>query len=550
MSREVWCDRCGAGPFAAHLRGTRCFCDGGALGRDWSEAGLSALLDSGGGPAETAFWERLAPRLQEVTPGQPLAGGRFGPVRRLGEGGCGAVWHYWDQQTRGPVAVKFLNLLEGLEARAHLRLARFGREAQALANLVHPHIVRFLSADLGCQPPYIVMELVDGSSLGELAEGGPLPLDGVLRVWAQVARALHFAHERGVVHRDVKPENVVLCAGQPRVVDFGLAKLPDDSGEGLTQSGVTLGTPAYMPPEQVATSRSRPVGPRSDVYGLGASLYRLVTGELPFPGASSRIELFKRILKDEPARPSALAPGLPPELDRIILTCLAKDPRARFASAEALALELEPLVARVAGATSRGAGAAPQAPRAAYVSAPCLPSEDAPAPQAARAEAARAEAARAEAARAEAARAEAARAEAARAEAARAEAGRAAGAPPFSPDATTHDGFTPHGTTLPARHITEQGGGAALVVADGPARGARFPLARDGAALALGAAELRDPDLPPLVARVAWGGVHFLVRPEPGARVFLNQRAVRGPTAVGLDDELLIGFSLLRLEPA
>jgi serine/threonine-protein kinase len=231
---------------------------------------------------------------------------------------------------------------------------RFRAEVRALADLNHPHIVTVFGADLHHHAPYYTMEYVPGGTLARFVGArGPLSARAAALLLATVARAAHAAHARDLVHRDIKPGNVLLAlrpdlpAGSaltdalvPKLSDFGLAKRTDRD-EGLTAGPGALGTPGFMAPEQAA---GEPVTPRTDVYGLGATLYHALTGAAPFENADARAVL-SRVQTAEPRRVRLLRPEVPVELEAIVHKCLEIDPARRYPSAEALAADLERFVA-------------------------------------------------------------------------------------------------------------------------------------------------------------------------------------------------------------
>jgi formylglycine-generating enzyme required for sulfatase activity len=278
--------------------------------------------------------------------------GHFEIADKLGEGGMGVVYRARDTRLGRTVAIKLLRP----EAVADPdRTRRFLLEAKAASALTHPHIVTV--HEMGEDPArgtWIAMELVDGESLRQRLARGRLPIAEALRIALEVARGLAAAHEAGIVHRDVKPGNVMIAkSGHVKVLDFGLAKLvgpergtadsvsPTLSSPAATRLGVLLGTPAYMSPEQ---AEGRPVDARSDVFSFGAVLYEMLTGKKPFDGASE-LSLLSSILRDTPPRVRGLRPDVDPRLESLVDRCLAKDPTARAASAQALVPELEALSA-------------------------------------------------------------------------------------------------------------------------------------------------------------------------------------------------------------
>ena len=262
----------------------------------------------------------------------------------------GVVYRARDTRLGRTVAIKLLRP----EAVADPdRARRFLQEAKAASALNHPHIVTV--HDIGEDPArgtWIAMELVEGESLRQRLERGRLEVNEALRIALDMARGLAAAHAAGIVHRDVKPGNVMITgSGIVKVLDFGLAKLvsperaatdsvsPTLSSPAATRLGVLLGTPAYMSPEQ---AEGRPVDARSDVFSFGAVLYEMLTGKRPFDGASE-LSLLSSILRDTPPRVRRLRPDADPRLEELVERCLAKDPAARPSSAQALVPELEAL---------------------------------------------------------------------------------------------------------------------------------------------------------------------------------------------------------------
>src|SRR5436190_3862389 len=273
---------------------------------------------------------------------------------KLGHGGMGVVYRAWHLRLHRRVAVKML--LAGAHAQPAER-ERFLREAEAVAGLRHPNIVHVYEVGDVDGQSYFTMELVEGGSLAQQIQGVPQPVRKAAALVATLADAVHVAHQSGIVHRDLKPANILLTAdGTPKVSDFGLARRLQGGGA-LTLSGVPMGTPSYMAPEQ-AQGQTRGIGPGVDVYALGAILYELLTGGPPFRGETPT-ETVLQVISQEPAPPSRLNDKVPRDLETICLKCLAKEPDRRYASAAALADDLRrfgegrPILARPVGRGER-----------------------------------------------------------------------------------------------------------------------------------------------------------------------------------------------------
>ena len=272
----------------------------------------------------------------------------------LGRGGMGVVYNAWHLRLCRPVAMKML--LAGPYAHPQ-ELERFLREAETVAGLRHANIVQVLEAGDVEGRPYFTMEFVEGGSLAQKLAGTPQPARQAAALVAVVAEAVHAAHQRGVVHRDLKPGNILLTAdGTPKLNDFGLARRLEGVA-GLTQSGAPLGTPSYMAPEQ-AEGRLGDVGAAADTYALGAILYELLTGRPPFR-AETAAETLHQVVSQDPVPPSRLNAAVPRDLETICLKCLEKDLGRRYTSAAALAEDLqrfqrnEPILALPVGPAGR-----------------------------------------------------------------------------------------------------------------------------------------------------------------------------------------------------
>jgi Tfp pilus assembly protein PilF len=297
--------------------------------------------------------ETPAPRV----PLQELVGTRLGDYqinRVLGYGSMGVVFEADHVQLGRRVALKALPPGLGATEKA---IQRFLREAQAVAQLSHESIVPIY--EIACQGTihYYAMQFLDGEPLDRVIKRGPLDPRQAARLCCIAARAIHFAHQRGIIHRDIKPANLIV-QGDGRVVltDFGLAR--PEQGGGITDSGAMVGTPLYMSPEQIRAKRGE-VDRRTDVYSLGATLYEMVSGKPPFPGESTQ-EILQAILEIEPRSSRIFNPTVPPDLDVVVMKTLEKEPKRRYQSALELAqdlerfLENEPILARRGSIVGRG----------------------------------------------------------------------------------------------------------------------------------------------------------------------------------------------------
>jgi hypothetical protein len=269
--------------------------------------------------------------------------GRFGDyevLEELGRGGMGVVSRAREIARGRIVALK--RLLRGPDS-TRQDLERFQIEALSAARLAHPHIVPVFQVGECNGQPYFTMQYIEGTTLAQQLAGGPLAEHDAARLLVPVCRAIHYAHNHGVLHRDLKPSNILIdCQGNPYVSDFGLAKRIDVDPT-LTPSGAFVGTPSYMPPEQagsIAPGKRDPLGATADVYSLGAILYHMLTGRPPFQAATP-IETMLLALEHDPIAPRALNPRVNADLEMVALQCLQKPPGLRYPSAAALADDLE-----------------------------------------------------------------------------------------------------------------------------------------------------------------------------------------------------------------
>ena|GEM_PF-1875181 len=275
--------------------------------------------------------------------------GDYELLEEIARGGMGVVYKARQISLNRIVAVKMI-LAGQLASEADIR--RFYVEAEAAANLQHPNIVVIHEVGKHEDRHYFSMDYVEGQNLATLVRERPLPPARAAELVKTIAEAIRYAHHRGILHRDLKPQNLLIDEqGRPRVTDFGLAKRTG-TDSGLTQTGAVMGSPSYMPPEQ-ATGRQDQVGPHSDVYSLGAILYQLLTGKAPFV-AETPLATLKKVVEEDPVPPSKQNPLVPPDLETICLKCLEKKPERRYSTARDLQEELErflnhePILARPA----------------------------------------------------------------------------------------------------------------------------------------------------------------------------------------------------------
>jgi TolB-like protein/tRNA A-37 threonylcarbamoyl transferase component Bud32 len=344
------CPRCGAEIPADAPEGgcPGCFYEA-ALNALASES-VNGLDDSGDvdKPARgTTRSERLAKMLGEL--------GDYELLEEVGRGGQGVVFRARQKSLNRIVALKVISLGQWA-SKVHVK--RFRREAEAAASLDHPCIVPIYEVGERGGQCYFSMKFVEGGQLDEVVRRGPMSIRQAAELIAKVARTVHYAHEHAILHRDIKPGNILLDQkGEPHLTDFGLARLVESEST-VTRTMEVLGTPSYMAPEQAVGSNSF-VSSVTDVYGLGAVFYQLLTGQPPFAGGTT-YETIKLLLDTEPRPPRVLNPKVDRDLSTICLKCLEKDSKRRYSSALALAedverwLKHEPIQARHTGLFSRG----------------------------------------------------------------------------------------------------------------------------------------------------------------------------------------------------
>src|SRR4051794_10572376 len=284
-----------------------------------------------------------------------MAFGDYELLEEIGRGGQGVVYRVHQKSLNRTVALKVIGLGHWA-TEAHLK--RFRREAEAAASLEHPGIVPIYEIGERDGSSYFSMPCLDGGQLDQVVRREPMPIRAAVELITKLTRTVHFTHERGILHRDIKPGNILIAAeGEPRLTDFGLARLVETEST-VTRTMEVLGTPSYMAPEQAVGNNAR-VSRATDVYGLGAVFYQLLTGHPPFAGGTT-FETVQLVLDTEPRQPRLWNPKIDRDLSTICLKCLEKDPKRRYSSALALAEDLErwlkhePIEARHAGVFARG----------------------------------------------------------------------------------------------------------------------------------------------------------------------------------------------------
>src|SRR5256886_2186736 len=339
------CERCGAKILDD---ATREVCPACLL-----ETGLG-LFDDGDKEAINRGW---LPGIAHATHAAGILAdfGDYELLEEIGRGGQGVVYRAHQKSLNRTVALKVIGL-GPWTTEAHFK--RFRGKAEAAASLEHPCIVPIYEVGERDAQCYFSMKFIEGGQLDEVVKRTPMSIARAVELIAKVARTVHYAHEHGILHRDIKPGNILLDAkGEPLLTDFGLARLVEAEST-ITGTLEVMGTPSYMAPEQAA-GETRKLTSATDVYGLGAVLYQLLTGHPPFAGGTT-YETIKLLLETEPRPPRQLNPKIDRDLSTICLKCLEKDPKRRYSSALALAEDLEhwlkhePIRAHRAGIFSRG----------------------------------------------------------------------------------------------------------------------------------------------------------------------------------------------------
>ena len=319
-----------------------------------SSEALAGIADA---PNEELAAGDVAPASKKATHAAELLGelGDYELLEEVGRGGQGVVFRARQKSLNRTVALKVISLGQWA-SKAHLK--RFRLEAEAAAKLEHPGIVPIHEVGERDGSCYFSMKFVEGGQLDEVVRRAPMSIRQAAELIAKVARTVHYAHQHGILHRDIKPGNILLDQkGEPHLTDFGLARLVETEST-MTRTLEVLGTPSYMAPEQ-AMGNNAAVSSATDVYGLGAVFYQLLTGQPPFAGGAT-YETIKLLLDTEPKQPRLLNPKIDRDLSTICLKCLEKDPERRYASALALAEDLErwlkhePIQARHTGVFARG----------------------------------------------------------------------------------------------------------------------------------------------------------------------------------------------------
>src|SRR5438477_8723320 len=349
------CRKCGAEIFADTPEGLCTAC--------LFETGLNLLAsapvatDDESGSAEDVSNVTTAPQIKKAPrPAKTLADfGDYELLEEIGRGGQGVVYRARQKSLNGTVALKVIGLGHWA-TQAHLK--RFRLEAEATASLEHPGIVPIHEVGERDGSCHFSMKFIESGQLDEVVRSEPITIRRAVALITKVARIVHYAHEHHILHRDIKPGNILLdTKGEPHLTDFGLARLVETEST-VTHTMEVLGTPSYMAPEQAVGNNAR-VSSATDIYGLGAVLYQLLTGHPPF-AAGTTYETVRLVLDTEARQPRLLNPKVDRDLNTICLKCLDKDPQRRYSSALALAEDLErwlkhePIRARRTGLVTRG----------------------------------------------------------------------------------------------------------------------------------------------------------------------------------------------------
>ena len=364
--QEKWVAACAVCNRRYNVHGTsgqelRCPQCGGPVGASASGVSVGGTLGGGGQPTVAGAPNvlpngRLAPTADDPAGLLGLEWKGYRVEKVLGKGGMGAVYKAVQASLRRPVALKVM--LRGAGAAAPGERERFEREAKLVGGLRHPNIVPVFTAEWDDELAWFTMELVAGKDFKAVLRSGASPIRKGAEVVVKAARAMDFAHQRGVIHRDLKPQNIMVDdeSGEPKILDFGLAKniAGDKSVEQLTQMGAFLGTPAYMAPEQ-AGGDPNAIDHRADVYALGAILYEVLTGRPPFTGKKA-IQVIRQVLKEDPVPCREVFPQAPAELEAVAMKALRKDPDERYQTAGELADAIEAVIGKV----SRSLGTPPE----------------------------------------------------------------------------------------------------------------------------------------------------------------------------------------------
>ncbi|MGC2220856.1 MAG: serine/threonine-protein kinase, partial [Pseudolabrys sp.] len=312
------------------------------------DTGLSILTESLGGPNAKDFRADNDSELFSASDDYEL-------LEEIGRGGQGVVYRARQKSLNRTVAIKIIGISHG-RTKAHLK--RFRLEAEAAARLNHPFVVPIHEIGQRKGRCYFSMGLVEGGRLDQIAKREPMSPRQATEVIAKLARTVHYAHQHGIIHRDIKPGNILLdTKGEPHLTDFGVARLLETEND-ATRTIEVSGTPSYMAPEQAQANNGH-LSSATDVYGLGAVLYQLLAGQPPFIGGTP-FETVRLLLETEPRQPRLLNPKVDRDLSTICLKCLEKDPKRRYSSALALAEDLEhwlrhePICARRTGVPARG----------------------------------------------------------------------------------------------------------------------------------------------------------------------------------------------------